>query len=132
MKSIIDAYPANARNTALKLRDCIFSVADERRVGLLTETLKWGEPSYLTEQTKAGSTVRLGWSAKRPDVVGLFFNCNTNLVDRFRQLFPTSFEYIGNREIRIPIGTINDIESLEVCIGMALTYHRDKSKKVGR
>ena len=33
----------------------------------------------------------------------MYFNCNTTLVRSFRELFPDSFEFEGNRAIIFPI-----------------------------
>lgn len=44
----------------LALRRLIFDTAKATKgVGVLQETLKWGQPSYLTPQTKSGSTIRI-------------------------------------------------------------------------
>ena len=44
----------------LQLRELIMKTAAATpEVGRLEETLKWGEPAYLTRQTGAGSTIRM-------------------------------------------------------------------------
>ena len=54
----------------MTLRALIFDVAAKTDgVGALDETLKWGEPAYLT-RSKSGSTIRLGWKASAPDEAG--------------------------------------------------------------
>ena len=58
--AVFEAYPAAMRRRLLALRALVFDVAAKTEgVGRLTETLKWGQPSYLTEQTKSGTTVRI-------------------------------------------------------------------------
>ena len=64
------------------------TAADIEGVGPLTETLKWGEPAYLTEATRSGSTVRLGWFRSSERECAVLFNCRTTLVDDFRERFP--------------------------------------------
>lgn len=55
------AFPDPVRVQLLEVRRLIFATAAETSgVGPLTETLKWGEPAYLTEATVSGSTIRLG------------------------------------------------------------------------
>jgi hypothetical protein len=49
-------------------------------VGKLEETLKWGEPAYLTAGSKSGTTIRIAWKARKPDAYAMFFHCQTNLV----------------------------------------------------
>lgn len=53
-----DDYPQSVRPVMLRLRDLIYEVARATEgVGDLTETLKWGEPAYLTEKSKSGTTI---------------------------------------------------------------------------
>ena len=62
----------------------------------MEETLKWGEPSYLT---KSGSTIRMDWKRKSPHQYALYFNCNTSLVDTFKALYRSFFTFEGKRAI---------------------------------
>ena len=119
-----DAMPGDVRDALLPIRKRLFAVADATGTGPLSETLKWGEPAYLTEATKAGSTVRLGISGGRAAV---FFNCNTALVDGFRSDFPEAFDYVGNRALLV--GANTDDAVLDICLTRALTYHRTKRKR---
>ena len=49
----------------MQLRELIFDTAEsDSRIGSLSEELRWGDPSYLTASTGAGSTVRLGVSGE--------------------------------------------------------------------
>ena len=67
VKDVFDAYPKPAQQQLLHLRDLVLSVAsDVDGLEKLEETLKWGEPSYLTKQ---GSTVRMDWKEKKPEQV---------------------------------------------------------------
>ena len=50
------SYPESVRPQLMQLRKAIFEVAEDERLGTLSETLKWGEPSYLVQH---GSTVRI-------------------------------------------------------------------------
>lgn len=52
-------YPDWAQKKLLFIRELILEVASEiNGTPEVEETLKWGEPSYLTEQ---GSTIRMDW-----------------------------------------------------------------------
>lgn len=126
--AVFDTYPAKIRNRLLALRALILeTAASTDGVGVLTETLKWGEPAYLTTQSKSGTTIRLGWKAAMPDEYAMYFHCQTNLVESFREWFPNDFEFQGNRSIIFrgdePISTT---EALACCISAALTYHLNK------
>lgn len=108
----------------MALRDLIHDVAaNTEGVGALDETLKWGEPAYLT-RNKSGSTIRLGWSAKAPDECAMFFICTTGLVDRFRELYPTRLRFGGNRALLFDATSKIPEKALRHCIAQALTYHR--------
>jgi hypothetical protein len=94
------AFPAGVRARLLEVRDLIFETAAAiEGVGPLTETLKWGEPAYLTQATGSGSTIRLGRSRSSERPCAVLFNCRTTLVDDFRSQFPDVFAYEKNRAI---------------------------------
>ena len=127
--AVFAAYPAPARKKLLRLRKLILKTAEDLGdIGKLTETLKWGEPSYLTEESKSGSTIRIAWHEKNPDYYGMFFNCQTSLVDTYRTLFP-ELNFQGNRALLLDINGTMPTGPLQECIRLALTYHRDKRKR---
>lgn len=118
-----DAFPGDVRAKLLEIRTLIFAVADETsRVGALTECLKWGQPAYLTEETKFGTTIRLG-ADKASGRPALYVHCQTSLVDQYRGLFPDSFGFDGNRALLMEGDSLPEAE-LRHCIKLALTYHR--------
>jgi hypothetical protein len=94
-------------------------------VGKLEEALKWGQPSFLTPETKSGSTIRIG--ATKDARPAMFFHCQTNLVETFRRLYPKTFAYEGNRAIVFDPSRKLDEKALRHCIALALTYHQRKS-----
>jgi hypothetical protein len=123
-------FPAPVRVLLERVRSLILTVARETKVvGPLSETLKWGEPAYLTEASGSGSTIRLGWHKSRPSHAAVYFNCKTTLVPTFRDLFPDVFEYAGDRAILLDVDGATDETALSLCISMALTYHAAKSTK---
>lgn len=119
-----DTYPPGIRRRLLALRELVFrTAASTDGVGALQETLKWGEPAYLTTATRSGSTVRLGWKKARPQEYAIYFNCQTTLVDTFRTLFPHELRFEGNRAIVFREPDEVPAEALRFCIAAALTYH---------
>lgn len=116
-------FPPKARRRLMIVRARIFALARETGTGPLTETLKWGEPAYLTETTRSGTTIRLGLSGDEP---AIFLNCQTTLVEGFRRDFPDAFGYLGNRAL-LPRAAA-DHPALALCLCRALTYHRDKQR----
>ena len=123
--AVFAGFPERVRRRLLEVRGLIFeTAADIEGVGPLTETLKWGEPAYLTEATGSGSTIRLGWSRSSERNCAVFFNCRTALIDNFRSRFPDVFAYEKNRAILLVDREPLSRAPLAVCLGMALTYHR--------
>ena len=120
-------YPAPMRRKLLALRTLIFQTAAATDgVGTITETLKWGEPAYVTAQSKSGSTIRIAWKKSRPTQYAMYFNCQTNLIESFKTLFPTAFNYQGNRAIVFDESAAAPKDALAFCIAAALTYHAQK------
>ena len=120
-------YPGPVRARLLEIRETIFAVAAETDgVGPLTETLKWGEPAYLTEASKSGTTIRLGATRSAPEECAVLFNCKTTLVETFRTHFAGDFDFVGNRALVVPVKGPLPYEPLTLCVRAALTYHRHK------
>lgn len=119
------AFPEPVRSQLLEVRRLIFAKAAEiGGVDPLTETLKWGEPAYLTETTHSGSTIRLGLPKSSEGMGAVMFNCRTSLVETFRAQFPKVFVFQGNRAILLDPSAPLPTEQLSMCLAMALTYHR--------
>ncbi len=122
-----ERYPKAVRDQLRAVRKLVLDTAREMDgVGPLTETLKWGEPAYLTEATGAGSTIRLGWSKAWPERAAIYFNCKTTLLASFRAAFPDTFQFEGDRAILLPLDRPIPDAPLKLCIGLALTYHQRK------
>jgi hypothetical protein len=124
VKDIFDRYPKFARRQMLHLRKLVLNTASNIE-GLeeLEETLKWGEPSYLT---KYGSTLRMDWKDKNPDQVAMYFQCTSRLVPTFRILYKGRFEFEGNRAIVFNVNGKLPDTAIKHCISLALTYHKVK------
>ena len=118
-----DSFPQKARNQLIEIRQLIFEAAEENNLGCVEETLKWGEPSYLV---KGGSAIRIDWKSKAPDVVKVFFHCQTTLVETFKEIYRSDFKYEGQRAIVIPISAKIKKRPLRHCIELALRYHTVK------
>jgi len=117
-------YPDSVRSKMFELRELIIETAEEID-GLtnLEETLKWGEPSYIT---KHGSTLRMDWKSKAPDQYAMYFKCTSRLVETFRAVFKNDFEFEGNRAIVFQLKDRIPKKELKECIKATLTYHKVK------
>ena len=124
VKKVFDEYPEFAQKQMLYLRDLVLSAAAEiEGLEKLEETLKWGEPGYLT---KYGSTVRMDWKEKNSGQIAIYFKCTSSLVPTFKTIYKDTFKFEGNRAIVFDLGDTIPKTELKHCISMALTYHKIK------
>lgn len=124
VRPVFDRYPDEARDRLLMLRALVIEVATATDgITAIEETLKWGEPSYLT---KNGSTIRMDWKPAFPKRYALYFKCTSRLVETFKLVFDDSFDYEGNRAIIFQFDEAIPKENLKRCIKAALTYHKVK------
>jgi hypothetical protein len=127
VSAIFDAFPKATRAKLLALRKLIVDTAAKTEgVGELEETLKWGQPSYLTTETKSGSTIRIDGIKGDDTRCAVYFICHTNLVEKFRELYGDRLHFEGNRGIMLSVKEPLPADDLGHCIAMALTYQLDK------
>jgi hypothetical protein len=127
--AVFDSYKGPVRAKLLALRRLIFDTAKTTNgVGRLEETLKWGQPSYLTAETKSGSTIRIDRVKSTANQYAVYFHCQTDLVATFRELYPSEFSYVGNRSIVLNAEDRIAEPALRHCLALALTYHLNKRK----
>jgi Domain of unknown function (DU1801) len=126
--AVFDAYPKPLKAKLLALRRLILDTARTTDgVGSIEETLKWGQISYLTPETKSGSTVRIDEVKSAADRYAVYFHCQTDLVATFRELYP-ELNYSGNRSIVLDAAEDVPEAALRHCVALALTYHLKKRK----
>jgi len=126
--AVFNAYPKPIKARLLALRRLIFdTAATTTGVGALQETLKWGQPSYLTTETKSGSTIRIDRIKSAADQYAVYFHCQTDLVETFRGLYP-ELRFGGNRSIVLNAQDELPEPALRHCVALALTYHLNKRK----
>jgi hypothetical protein len=124
VEDVFTNYPKSVRGKMRDLRKLVFETAEEtEEIQRMEETLKWGEPSYLT---KYGSTLRMDWKEKAPDQYAIYFKCTSKLVPAFREIYPETFTYEGNRAIVFSLDEKIPKKELKHCIRVAMTYHKVK------
>ncbi|WPP51658.1 DUF1801 domain-containing protein [Catalinimonas niigatensis] len=124
VEMVFNGYPDAVREKMIYLRGLILEVAEEMEdITQLEETLKWGEPSYLTKQ---GSTIRIDWKKKKPDQYAIYFKCTSKLVPTFRMLYQDLFSFEGNRAIVFQLDDQPAEVELRHCITAGLRYHQVK------
>ncbi len=121
---VFDNYPPEIRTKIEYLRNLIIESAKKTEgLTVLEETLKWSEPSYLTNM---GSTIRIDWKPKNPDQYAMYFKCTSKLVPTFKMVFNNIFKFEGSRAIIFHLNDPIPKEELQACIAAALTYHKVK------
>ncbi|MEZ5992737.1 MAG: DUF1801 domain-containing protein [Planctomycetota bacterium] len=115
-------FPETERVGLMALRELIFDTARKTEgVGELLETLKWGQPAYLTPATKSGSTLRLG--CPKQGGFAVYAHCQTTIISDFQSAYPDDFNFEGNRAVHFKTGRKLPLRTLEVLVRSALTYH---------
>ncbi len=124
VEEIFNSCPTVIQQKLKYLRQLIIDTASETEgLETLEETLKWGEPSFVT---KHGSTVRINWKKPSPDQYAMYFTCTSGLVDTFRMVYGDRFVYEGNRAIVFDVTDEIPVQELKHCVSLALTYHKVK------
>ncbi|MCH7408945.1 DUF1801 domain-containing protein [Belliella sp. DSM 111904] len=123
VNEVFAAYPKKVREKMQYLRALVIETAEEEGIDELEETLKWGEPSFVT---KNGSTLRMDWKEKTPDQYAMYFQCTSRLVGTFRMVFDHKFHYEGNRAIVFQLNQSIPEMELKECIKASLIYHKVK------
>lgn len=116
------SYPPAVKKEMLALRKIVLEIAKkDKDIDFIDEALKWGEPSFMTKSS--GSTLRIDWKEKSPESISVFVNCKTKLILMFKELYPHDFEYLGNREIRLPLKEKYSKTKLKKCFELVLKYN---------
>ena len=124
VEEVFANYPDYVLDKMQFLRELVRETAEETKsVSGLEETLKWGEPSFIT---KNGSTLRIDWKEKTPNQYAMYFQCSSRLVNTFRMVFDDKFQFEGDRAIVFHINQKIPVWELKECIKAALTYHNVK------
>ncbi|UNY99908.1 DUF1801 domain-containing protein [Zhouia spongiae] len=123
-EAVFADYPDFVKGKMQFMRELVRETAEETEaVTVLEETLKWGEPGFVT---KYGSTLRMDWKEKTPDRYAMYFQCSSRLVETFRMIFKNTFVFEGNRAIVFGLEDEIPVEELKHCIKAALMYHKVK------
>jgi hypothetical protein len=127
VEAVFLGFKKNVRAKLMVLRQLIFDTAlDVKGVGKIEETLKWGQPSYITVKPKSGTTIRIDHVKSDAGQYAMYFHCQTSLIETFRKIYPNEFIYQRNRAIIFNVGDNVSVKKLSHCILLALTYHLKK------
>ena len=121
-------FPVPLHALAMDLRVVVFTVAARMELPDLEETIKWGEPAYLPG--RGGTTLRIGYG-RDATVCKLLVNCQTTLIDGWRQRFEGRLVFEGNRAVLLAPGVPFDRGAIETCVADAFVYHKRKKAAHG-
>lgn len=126
---VFDRYPAPVRTALLALRRMILAVAGDREeIGGISETLKWGQASYAPLRPRTGTPVRIDADATHGGDVALYVNCQTDLVETWRDIYP-GLMFGGSRSVHFRADRPLPEAEIRHLIAQAFTYHRRSATK---
>ena len=126
VRAAFDACPPEQRSGMMILRNLIFARAAEFPIiGPLTEGLRWGQPAYLTPDTGAACSLRIGMAPGGD--VALFVHCKTGLIQSFAAGPGAGLRIQGTRAVLFKTATDIPAPAILLLIGQALTYHLAKT-----
>lgn len=121
VKAVFEAMPVEARKGLLRLRSLILEVAKGLpAISGLTETLRWGQPAYVTGK-RAGASLRIG--VPKTGGFALYTHCQTPLIAGFATAFPAMDKVEGTRAIHFDDVSQVDSARHGMLIKSNLTYH---------
>ena len=126
-EDVFNKHAPRLKEKLLMLRALVIRTAESLEgMGELEETLKWGQFSFVTHSPKTGTTIRIDAHKNNPQQYAIYFHCQTTLIETFKQMYPTQFNYSGNRALIFNLDDDLPEKQLSHCIALALTYHLNK------
>lgn len=117
IQAAIDAQPPAARAALLHLRTLIYQVAATLPIGPLSESLKWGQPSFTTAKS---TPIRLA-TTKDGDIA-LLAHCQSTVISDFRAIAPPDMRFDGNRALLLKAENLPPDAAIIPLIHGALAY----------
>lgn len=130
VRAVYEAAPAPARKGLYRLRDLVLAQAALMpQIGPVTEALRWGQPAFLTLQTGAACSLRIG--PTKSGGFALFVHCQSGLIGPFAIGAGAGLRFDGSRAVLFD--ALDQIEGaqISVLIGQALAYHLTRRGSAG-
>lgn len=120
----LQSFPDEVQGKMEVLRELVHEIAQEEElVTELEETLRWGEPTFISN---VGTSLRMGWSDKRPDQYGLFVQCSSLVIPTIRAVHADALRYDKNRGVLFQNEEDLPLDLLRPMIHAALVYKKVK------
>ena len=122
VQAAYDACTDPVRLGMLRLRELVFAQAALMpQIGPLTEALRWGEPAFLTLQTGAACSLRIG--PVKQGGFGLFVHCKSGLIPAFQAGPGAGLRFSGTRAVLFDSAAAIDPVQISLLIAQALGFH---------
>jgi hypothetical protein len=122
VQAVYDACPQPVRQGLHQLRGLILAQAALMpQIGPVTEALRWGQPAFLTLDSGAACSLRIG--PIKGQGFGLFVQCQTGLIAAFAAGAGVGLRFGGTRAVLFGPEHGIDPAQMSVLIGQALGYH---------
>lgn len=122
-RAYIEGYAPEIRGALLRLRALVIeTIHRDSLIGPVTETLKWGQPSFVPVRKCSGTTLRLATKNEQSQTVGLFYHCQTKLGEQLRLMLPPETEYDGSRGVLFHHSASFSAEQVSIIVSKVLTY----------
>ncbi|MFT6630916.1 MAG: hypothetical protein ACJAS4_000860 [Bacteriovoracaceae bacterium] len=127
-EEIYSEYPNIVKSYLLEMRKIILDTAKkEKDVGAIEEVLRWGQPTFLTTESKSGTMIRIDRYKKQDDKVAIFFHCQTQIIKMITLKYGKKLTYDGNRGIVFDIKKPLPKRVIKDCAHLALRYNLIKT-----
>lgn len=120
------SWPQQAKDQFCEIRALILAAAEQADVGVVEESLKWGQPAWRPKRARTGSTLRLNWQDNSPQTIALFVDCKSTISATMRDIYPHDFQYESNRGLRLYLGTPLPEQAIDHLARLTFTYHRKR------
>ena len=121
-------FPKSMQTKMLEVREIIFEIAKNNKIEKINEILKWGDPIYQTSRSKNGTPIKIIYKKSMETNFSLSIISTTNLIEKFKQTYPKTFYFNGDREVIINTNKKIPRKEIYYFIELALTY-KEKNKK---
>ncbi|MFT6674686.1 MAG: hypothetical protein ACJAVM_000869 [Sulfitobacter sp.] len=121
--TLIAKWPGPAQQGLWACRAIFHDVAAQAGIGVLEESLKWGQPSWRPQRPRTGSTLRISWDAATPQILPLFVDCKTDLAARMQTLYPDLAANDGRRRIGFDLHGALPAQAIAHLAQMTFCYH---------
>jgi hypothetical protein len=123
IKKVYERFPKEMKTKVLEVREIIFEVGkNNEKITKITETLKWGEPTYQRDRSKYGSPIKINYKKTMENHFSISVISSTNLIQKIKELYPKAFEFNGDREIIINANKKLPKNEIYKFIELALTH----------